>query len=862
MCCRVERAGVNSVVVSRTRGLAAFSAAAAGFLAADRVTPVASAYWFCAGLACLAICAAAKPGVARVAAVLAVVALAGGWFTLRIHERPTRSFERYLERAGETSPDGLIVTLDAMLVDDPRPIAHDPTGLDRFVVRGKSQAFTCEARTLHDAGTMTPVEGCVRVIVAEGARVSARAGDWARITGVARGVPEARNPGRHDARRFASQDGLVGTMHLSRAELVVPLEGAGTVGEKLRSSWRRGRAWMQARARFVIDRAFPGESREKSLVEGLLLGDMAHAAPELRAAFARLGLAHALSISGFHLAVMAAVTLSLVRLTGDRGWVEPMIVGVLVIAYSLIVPASSPIVRSAAMVVLLLLGEAMGRRYDRLTLLIWIASALLVWRPMDLWSLGYQLTFGLTGLLFWLGGAFHARLFRPEVRTDLGETPAGPLKRLVNLARVSVSSSVLCVVASVPLVMFRTGIVSPIAVVATVVVTPVIVAILWVGYAALLIGFVVPGLGGAAGGLLWWLAHGAVMLSEWLSAIPMAAVRPPPVSVAWTLAATAALLMLLRAGSPRRAWGWALLAITTLWLGGEWWLGGRLEKGVTLRADMLSVGDGTCVLVRSGRDAMLWDVGSLTAGLGRAEIPSAVRALGAWRVPVVVVSHPDIDHFGALPEVVDALGVRVVYVGERLMTQASEKPDGAAAFLLADLARRRVGVRTLRAGEELELGSCVGTVLSPPENADWKEDNDHSLVLRVSDGVGSLLLTGDIQTHAIASLRRADPGLRATILELPHHGSANPMSMEWVPELQPSAVLQSTGPRRADDPRWALAKAGREWLVTARRGAVFAELIEGGGVRAGAWREDEEAGEENEAQTGGLRQERSHGAGK
>lgn len=833
----MQRAGDNSVLVSRRRGLAAFAGVAAGYLIADAAAPIASAYWFCAGLALLAVCAAARAGVARVAAVFAIVALAGGWFTLRIHERPTRSFERFIEGAGGSSRDGVIVTLDAMLVDDPRPVSRDAQGLDRFIVRGKSQAFQVSARTLHDAGTQTPVEGFVRVIVAEEAPVPARAGDWVRVTGVARGVPVARNPGRHDARRFAAQDGLVGTLHLSRAELVVPLAGAGSVGERLQSSWRRTRAWMQARARRVIDRAFPEESREKSLVEGLLLGDMAHAAPELRSAFARLGLAHALSISGFHLAVMAAVTLSLVRLTGDRGWVEPVIVGVLVIAYSLIVPASSPIVRSAAMVVLLLLGEAMGRRYDRLTLLIWIASALLVWRPVDLWSLGYQLTFGLTGLLFWLGGVFHARLFRPEVRTDLGEPAAGPLKRLVHAVLASVSSSVLCCAASVPLVLFRTGIVSPIAVVATVVVTPVIVAILWVGYAALLVGFVVPGLGGAAGVVLWGLAHGAVMMSEWLSAIPMAAVRPPPVSVAWTLAATAALILLLRAGSPRRAWGWALLAGTTLWLGGEWWLGGRLSRGVTLRADMLSVGDGTCVLVRSGRDAMLWDVGSLTSGLGRAEIPGAVRALGAWRVPVVVVSHPDIDHFGALPEVVDALGVRVVYVGERLMVQAGAKPEGSAAFLLNDLARRRVAVRTLRAGEEIRLGSCVGTVLSPPNDADWSEDNDHSLVLRVTDGEGSLLLTGDIQTHAIASLRRAHPALRATILELPHHGSVNPMSTEWVLDMAPSVVLQSTGPRRADDPRWALARSGREWLVTARRGAVYAELLRGGGVRSGAWRE-------------------------
>ena len=51
-----------------------------------------------------------------------------------------------------------------------------------------------------------------------------------------------------------------------------------------------------------------------------------------RREFLVTGTIHILSISGFHLSVMALLALLLLRLTGDRGWVEPVIVALLILA--------------------------------------------------------------------------------------------------------------------------------------------------------------------------------------------------------------------------------------------------------------------------------------------------------------------------------------------------------------------------------------------------------------------------------------------------------------------------------------------------------------------------------------------------
>src|SRR5205823_4667612 len=89
----------------------------------------------------------------------------------------------------------------------------------------------------------------------------------------------------------------------------------------------------------------------------------------------------------------------------------PAAVAVLVALYMLVLPAQAPILRAGILVLVLLIADASGRRYDRATLLGWIALALLIIRPLDAWSLGFQLSFGIVAALLLLGDTVHHRLW-------------------------------------------------------------------------------------------------------------------------------------------------------------------------------------------------------------------------------------------------------------------------------------------------------------------------------------------------------------------------------------------------------------------------------------------------------------------
>ena len=77
-------------------------------------------------------------------------------------------------------------------------------------------------------------------------------------------------------------------------------------------------------------------------------------------------------------------------------------------------------------------------------------------------------------------------------------------------------------------------------------------------------------------------------------------------------------------------------------------------------------------------------------------------------------------------------------------------------------------------GERRQVGQLVVDVLAPdqPFHGTRSDPNNSSVVLRVSAGGRTLLLTGDVEVEAQDALLRTGVDLRADVLKVPHHGSA------------------------------------------------------------------------------------------
>lgn len=805
--------------------------------------------WFALAGFASALALALGPRAGRGGLVLLALALAfSGWTTMRVRDVPP---DRVGVVLGEPDPlaESKLVTLEGVVRTAPRPRPESRGALDDLLPTQDAWVFDLGARRLVGDGETLRVSGVVRVVVGvvrvesleQG--VEAPVGSLVRVVGMYRPPRTGRNPGEWDAHFWGAMDGRAGTLVLSAPDLVevVSEGGAGPV-----ALWR-------ARVRSVIE---PADAEGGGLVSALVLGEAeGEAYDRTREAFRVAGAAHLLAISGFHLTLAAFGALFLVRLAGDFGRWDALVVLAMVVLYVALVPAKAPIVRAAALVIAVLLAEARGRRADRLTVLGWVTVGLIAWRPMDVFGLGAPLSVGITVLLVWLSDRRPAWLFGPErwARVELPREPwwTGALRS----ARGAALTALAAWAVSSPLVMLHTGQVSLIGPLAVLVLTPLVVVVLGLGLLAAGVGAMAPGVGvliaGSAGAVAGWTAA----VGEWLGGLPFAGARVGSVSLLWCAGATLATVWVLRFARPWRPSAWWPLVVMGVWLMVEQRvvpLGDRpasgLSPGVALRIDMLAVGDGTCIVVRSGDETLLWDAGSLAPGLAERAIPRALRDLGVHRVPRIVVTHANIDHYAFVPDLIGLLGVEGVVTG--VGTPQSLAGSGAGRRLLHLLEAQGVGLTETSRGDAFPLGRARGVVLWPPaEFGERLLDNDRSTVVRleVETGAGlrSVLLTGDIQRVAKAHLL-ADPGaLDVDILELPHHGGWHDAAGAFVEATSPVVVLQSTGPRRArslrasgvwDDLRREVERDGA-WWVTAVQGWAWAEVMEDGRIRTGALRE-------------------------
>jgi beta-lactamase superfamily II metal-dependent hydrolase len=96
------------------------------------------------------------------------------------------------------------------------------------------------------------------------------------------------------------------------------------------------------------------------------------------------------------------------------------------------------------------------------------------------------------------------------------------------------------------------------------------------------------------------------------------------------------------------------------------------------------------------------------------------------------------------------------------------------------------------AGQTIDLGNGARLyVLSAsPEGSD---SNEGSVVIKLTMGRASFLLTGDIESSREAALVRSGADLRATVYKVPHHGSATSSTSDFVSAVDPLVDVISVG---------------------------------------------------------------------
>lgn len=215
------------------------------------------------------------------------------------------------------------------------------------------------------------------------------------------------------------------------------------------------------------------------------------------------------------------------------------------------------------------------------------------------------------------------------------------------------------------------------------------------------------------------------------------------------------------------------------------------ESGLHLA--VLDVGQGDAIFVRSpAGKTMLVDAGNERADVEKVLIPH-LKKHGVSALDYLVLTHPHQDHVGGMPAVLDSLAV-TAFVD-------SAQPGETNQAYLHTLQRVRdkaiKAVKARRGSTEIDLGPGTRVeVLGPEEpllSAGDSPTNNNSVVLRITHGSVSALLTGDIEAEAEDRLLGHRGDLRSQILKVAHHGSRGSTTIRFLDAVGPEVALISAG---------------------------------------------------------------------
>jgi beta-lactamase superfamily II metal-dependent hydrolase len=217
-----------------------------------------------------------------------------------------------------------------------------------------------------------------------------------------------------------------------------------------------------------------------------------------------------------------------------------------------------------------------------------------------------------------------------------------------------------------------------------------------------------------------------------------------------------------------------------------------VQPSQNLTIVFIDVGQGDSILVILPNTRTLLIDGGEREGYGK--VLATLQEHGLSHIDVVVATHPHADHIGGLVDVIKSVDVgEVLDSGQVHTTQTFED------FLDA-IDTKQIPLRSVRQGDSIKLDPTVKIdVLNPPVNlldsADNEADfNDNSVVLKLTYGEFSALLTGDMEERNEARLVSENTtGLDADVLKAGHHGSQTSSSLPFLNAVTPEVVIISLG---------------------------------------------------------------------
>jgi len=636
---------------------------------------------------------------------------------------------------------------------------------------------------LFQEGRPVPAGGRLLLYVGEG-RGELLTGDLVRFESRIRRPRNFGVPAEFDYERYLAFRGIYATAFAPTASQVILIRSG--VMYPLQHVMDDIATHMGNRIGWLV----PGD--DGAVLRALILGEGGAVPRAVEELYTRTGVNHILSISGFHMGVIAFFMFYLLfRVARCSQFLllhanlrcSVLLLTIPVLLFYLFLSGAAPAtVRSVIMITAFIVALLLERETDPINSLMLAALCILASSPAALFDISFQLSFiAIWGIL----------ALTPILMSPFREMGEGVPRNLLLFFMVSLAATVATLI-PVSFHFHRTTLTGLIA---NFFIIPLM------GYGAVILGFsALPLMDSFPPAAEILLTAAGFMVT--LSGAILSFLDRLPLLPVWKTSAFDLLLALLALASvtflpgkrPRLV---CCCTLATLFIAARV-LSADAGSG-KLRIDFFSVGQGESTLVTfpDGRRMLVDGGGSFResgAEPGERLLAPALWSMGIDRLDYMVLTHAHPDHLKGL-----LFPARAFEIGEFWESGIS---DGNEEYrtLKAILAEKGVPVRRLDASSEsIAFGAVRIEILAPPEPSSPPASggdgdlNEESLVFRLSIDDFALLLTGDIGTETEERLSRIPASLRCTVLKVPHHGSRHSSTDRFLAAASPACSLIGAG---------------------------------------------------------------------
>lgn len=651
--------------------------------------------------------------------------------------------------------------------------------------------FVAEAEKILTSDGWRATSGLLRVALRHPDR-RYQAGQQVELIGMLSRPRRPDNPGGFDWAAQARQQHVLATMTVPAADGAVILSGAAP-------PWYEQVLWrLRAGSRQHLEDC--GDESSGLLLNALVIGERDPALRSLNRCMMRTGVAHLLSISGQHLAIFLGFLYLLCRLVMLSPRRSAAVALTVLVAYMLLAVPQPPLLRSAIMAGAACLAVILHRPASTLNALAAAGILLLAFDPLQLFQAGFQLSFATVAGLILLYRPIQAALFgrylrRRGLRVYRDQQR---FRRWLSHGLADFFIGVVCVslaasLTSMPLVAYHFGLFSPYAPLLSILLLPLVTAVLVPGYISLALALAMPNLSHAVGELAAWSAGAMEWAARVADLLPGSSLEIRPVPAWWV--ALFYLVIALVALHRILPWGRAFATVA-----GSAWITATVFTQLPAAApkdaelNILAVGYGQCAVLRSpGGGTYLFDAGTRSGfDLYEQTLHPFLRSCRAPQASAMFLSHANSDHYSGAIALAKLGRLKTLYISRRFAS--ADDAEGPARQLLRLLGDEGVHIVYLHAGDKVDLDRRTRVeVLWPPEGEHPElSENDAALVLRIVCDGSSVLLPADIEAATQGALLQSGRDLRANCLMLPHHGTFTKALPTFVAAVSPRTLFASS----------------------------------------------------------------------